>query len=76
MNAPIYAVVSHDGYVIALVNALLWPEIVDQANAIPAPSPSPFPEEGKVWRSVGGEWVLVRDPQVPLPATFFTSTEK
>ncbi len=43
MNPTIYAVVNNDGYVTALVNALLLPEIVDQANVVPAPRPTRFP---------------------------------
>lgn len=68
MSSTIYAVVDSGGYVTALVNALLLPEIVNQANAVPAPDPNPFPDEGKVWRFVGGEWVQVPDmnwPEVP-----------
>ena len=68
MNPTIYAVVNSDGYVTALVNALLLPEIVDQANAVPAPSPNPFPDEGMVWRWTAGEWAQVPDPQLPLVA--------
>ena len=68
MNPSIYAVVSSDGYVTALVNALLLPEIVYQANAVPAPSPDPFPQEGNIWRWAGGEWAQVPDPQMPLVA--------
>ncbi len=80
MNPTIYAVVNSDGYVTALVNALLLPEIVNQANAVPAPLPAPlpapFPEQWNVWRWVAGEWVQVPDPHEPLAATSFTSTEK
>ena len=72
MNPAIYAVMNSDGYVTALVNALLLPEIVIQANVVPAPTPDPFPEDGKVWRRLGGEWVQEPDPRAPLAANSFT----
>ncbi|MEG0139219.1 MAG: hypothetical protein RR818_04570 [Citrobacter sp.] len=69
MNPTIYAVVNNDGYVTALVNALLLPEIVNQANAVPAPAPDPFPQEGKAWRWVAEVWAQVPDPQVAASLT-------
>ena len=72
MNPTIYAVVNSDGYVTALVNALLLPEIGDQANAVPAPLPDPFPEQGKVWRWAAGQWAQVPDPNAPLSAASLT----
>jgi hypothetical protein len=61
MNPAIYARVDDDGLVIAVVNALLLPSIVDQPGSVPAPSPDPFPEPGYAWRLVDGHWGQVPD---------------
>lgn len=61
MSPAIYARIDDDGLVIALVNALLLPEIVGQPGVVPAPSPDPFPEPGHAWRQVEGVWTQVPD---------------
>lgn len=76
MNPAIYAVVDGDGFVTALVNAQLLPEIVDREDAIPAPYPDPFPEPGQVWRVVAGEWQQMLDPRLQPATTAFTKKEE
>jgi len=61
MNPAIYARVDDDGLVMAVINALLLPEIVGKPGFVPAPIPDPFPEPGYAWRLVNGNWEQVPD---------------
>ena len=68
MSSSIYAVVNGDGYITALVNSQLLPEIVNQANAVPAPDLNLPLKVGTVWRRVQGKWSQVPDPHGALIA--------
>jgi len=61
MNSAIYARIDDDGFLVALVNALLMPEVVDQPGYVPAPTPDPFHLPGFVWRLIDGHWEQVPD---------------
>ncbi|WP_315128124.1 hypothetical protein [Comamonas antarctica] len=76
MSPSIYAVVNSDGYITALVNAQLLPEIEKQANAVPAPDLNLPLVVGSVWRTVKGDWVQVPDPHAALIASTSAALEE
>lgn len=62
MSVNIYAIVNDSGFISAFVNADKVPEVLKQANAVPAPSIEVLLELGKTWQRVGNDWVQVPDP--------------
>jgi len=63
MSVTIYAIVNHEGYIAAFVNAQLVPEIALRPDAVLAPKEEEVLREGKVWRWRGNAWAQVPDPR-------------